>query len=166
MDDKNDSFKLFKNVFTNIIQEYFHGQYFNTTNRFNTSCTKETQCDSTAMFCNLTTLLCQCAEFHLWNDTIEICEFKQEHLTKWIEKNKTNDIIYITEIVPAKSMSKYAIPWPIMTVMIIGALCFLLCIGYVCYGEDKVDEDKTVSAALFKQHEQTRRIQTTIMENF
>lgn len=49
--------------------------------------------------------------------------------------------------------------------MVIGALCFLLCVGYICCVEDKVDEDKTVSAALFKQHEQTRRIQTTIMEN-
>jgi len=55
--------------------------------------------------------------------------------------------------------------WQIMTVMVIGALCFLLCVGYICCVEDKVDEDKTVSAALFKQHEQTRRIQTTIMEN-
>lgn len=75
-------------------------------------------------------------------------------------------MFFPAEIVPAQSLSKYAIPWPIIIVMIIGALCFLLCIGYICYGEDKVDEDKTVSAALFKQHEQTRRIQTTIMENF
>lgn len=70
-----------------------------------------------------------------------------------------------TEIEAVQSTSNSVIHWHIIVVMIIGVLCFLFCIGYVCYGEDKVDEDKTVSAALAKQHEQTRRIQTTIMEN-
>ncbi|KAF0767654.1 Uncharacterized protein FWK35_00005634 [Aphis craccivora] len=147
----------------------FTGEYFNTTNRFNTSCAKEMQCDNTAMFCNVTTQLCQCANLHLWNDTIGICELKKELLTKWyafIAENKTDDIAYITEITPTQSVTKYTMYyWQIMTVMVIGALCFLLCVGYICCVEDKVDEDKTVSAALFKQHEQTRRIQTTIMEN-
>lgn len=35
--------------------------------------------------------------FHLWNDTIGICEFKQERLTNWIENNKTDDIVYISK---------------------------------------------------------------------
>jgi len=50
--------------------------------------------------------------------------------------------------------------------MAIGSICYLLCAAYVCCGQDEVDEDKSLYAALRKQKEQSCRIQMSIVENF
>lgn len=52
--------------------------------------------------------------------------------------------------------------------MIIGAICFLCCIAYIfCYSTNEVDGDKkSLSEALFKQQEQSRTIQTSIIGDF
>ncbi|XP_060868062.1 uncharacterized protein LOC132943204 isoform X1 [Metopolophium dirhodum] len=175
MDDENGSssvFNIFLTSMVHIIQKCFNvlisgHQHYNISNKFNTSCTKETQCENTAMFCDLTTLRCQCAVFHFWNETVGICQYKHEHLTKWLDSNRTNNINFITEIVQDPQVSRYTIPLPVIAVMILGGLCFLFCAAYVCYGKDEVDGDKkSLSAALCKQKEQSCRIQTSIMENF
>ncbi|KAL4120847.1 hypothetical protein QTP88_013463 [Uroleucon formosanum] len=65
MDDENGSsnvFNIFLTSIVHIIQKYFDGQqHYDISYKFNTSCIKETQCEDTAMFCNLTLLRCQCA---------------------------------------------------------------------------------------------------------
>ncbi|XP_060868064.1 uncharacterized protein LOC132943204 isoform X3 [Metopolophium dirhodum] len=106
MDDENGSssvFNIFLTSMVHIIQKCFNvlisgHQHYNISNKFNTSCTKETQCENTAMFCDLTTLRCQCAVFHFWNETVGICQYKHEHLTKWLDSNRTNNINFITYV--------------------------------------------------------------------
>ncbi|XP_026805606.1 uncharacterized protein LOC113548758 isoform X2 [Rhopalosiphum maidis] len=88
MDGENDTSKLFVNVLDNVgtlIQEFVDRKIeYNTTNRFNTSCSDEVQCENVALFCNSTIKLCRCAEFHFWNDTIGICEFKRsKNMIDW-----------------------------------------------------------------------------------
>ncbi|XP_022170846.1 uncharacterized protein LOC111034113 [Myzus persicae] len=170
MDDGNRSSNVF-NIFLigmfDTIQKCFIEQLnYNGTYKFNTSCTKEMQCDNTAMFCNLTTLRCQCAEFHFWNETVGICEFQHKRLTKWLKDNGTDSIKYITEIAEAPFVSRYNIPLSVTAVMILGCICFLFCAAYVCYGRNEVDGDKSLSAALFKQNQQSCKIQTSIIDNF
>ncbi|XP_060850116.1 uncharacterized protein LOC132929073 [Rhopalosiphum padi] len=173
MDGENDTSELFVNVLENVgtlIQEFVDRKIeFNTTNRFNTGCSKEVQCENVALFCNLTTLLCQCAEFHFWNDTIGICQFKRKNMIDWYTNKygftPKDEMFYLLKLEPEHAPSRYDVALPVLIIMIIGCLCFLSCIIYICNGKNEVDEDKTVSAALFKQHAQTNRLQTSIVRN-
>ncbi|XP_026806317.1 uncharacterized protein LOC113549288 [Rhopalosiphum maidis] len=177
MDGKNDTSKLFVKVLDNvplmqkIVDRNIAGHY-HTTNRFNTSCTEKMQCGDTAMFCNAWTLLCDCTRFYSWNDKIKLCELNLKEITDWLNRTsnnkQTNDIIYLNVKDFGDHLPKYSLPWSILSIMIISCLCFFSCIIYICIGQNKVDEDKTVSAALCKQHGQhvqAHRLLTPIVEN-
>jgi len=75
-------------------------------------------------------------------------------------------LLFSAEIAQAPLVSRFNIPLPVTAVMILGAMCFLFCAAYVCYGQDEIDGDKkTLSAALYKQKEQSCIIQTSIIDN-
>ncbi|XP_025198967.1 uncharacterized protein LOC112597221 [Melanaphis sacchari] len=136
----------------------------------NKSCITEIDCNTTSMFCNKTTLKCYCSRFYTWNDTIRTCQFGFNNMVGWYTKQKFEDDFSYTNasnvtIIPNEIFKEVIPSWWIVIVMSIGALCFLSCIVYVCYGHQEIDENKTVFAALFKQHEQTHRIQTSVIEN-
>lgn len=35
--------------------------------------------------------------FHFWNETVGICQYKHEHLAKWLDGNRTNNNNFISK---------------------------------------------------------------------
>ncbi|XP_025418922.1 uncharacterized protein LOC112689426 isoform X2 [Sipha flava] len=85
-------FDIFFNRVIITFKELFNGQLNNTMiDKFNTSCKDDLECQDVALFCNLTSSLCQCATFYLRNENAGICEFQQTNLTSWLKTNGTTE---------------------------------------------------------------------------